>query len=921
MQKQTPVLTGHQSVSGQDGDGTPEEALPQKSSTQTEKHTSRIPRRKVVREESRKDITNKHITFEIPPSPAEVLSRPDLYALFSGAPVFSVLQKGNETPEPRVLFPFNDDEAEGLEGLSDCPPIAHPAFSLCTSRSHQASNPDTRERQGREDLKLEEQGRFVEEEPSMLSFMGLEPGSCGWEYFMMYPVGDVESLEEQDDEDQGLGEGGRDRGRRGSMGNGKGGIRSVETDYIVERLKELGEIWNEQKRRRSESSNIIIGDLDDSGKPKGVVGQYSSLELYTQLFTRLLYPPTRITTEDFHDPYSLKVQIFALTQTLALKKIWLDFKDVQWRIRLGQILWGSKIRAGSEEDGDNGDNGDNGEEDEEDENNNTSGSEAEKVWLLLQILLASELAVRLDAFFGDSTVPSDGPRESKEETSKRFKYIRTKKVEWDILLARRWLDNVQIIDDQPPVEKDAAHLAPLVPERRGWFSSRSAPPSPPPETNKDGDREEGERSYEALIYPRNPTTQFSGLMYFARCLQWPQLETLSQHLQEKIRFPSSFSTPAHSVSSTSLTTPLSMMSVSSNNYFQTIARPRRIQELSSAAAMAGGTQTRASALMKTMESGGWMSRTYLSGLILPGEGLSHFLISTLLENDTGTVDSLGYTAYLYSGFKYEDSTWWSSYCIVGKVLAGHGQSREVSGWIGPCLAVKMPTENGMVFKDALDGWKDIYTIELEDEEARVLSPHLVEEGSNPLGTKYGSSKGVFSSDFSMPKDDVLSDEQILVERLVLVEPQDDVEIIVGGLKKYEAELHFRLGLTGALAVRLRHDVFFITSFPCIEPLSSIKGLETDLGEYKKSSHPLHKEFLYDILSVESVVQENVERRKGDRTLVVEAGGIRRGREVLARAWCAERGTHAIIGGRGRTCLGCCIREARALGVWVVIRVE
>lgn len=866
-----------------------------------------------MKEETRKEISNHHITFGAPPPSPKALSQQDIYALFSGAPVFSVLQKGNETPEPKVLFPFDDDDAEELQELSDCPPIAHPAFSLCTSRSHKASNPDAKGRQGKDDLELEEHGGFVEEEPSMLSFMGLEPGSCGWEYFMMYPVGDAGNLEEQnqdlEDEDR------IERGRRGSMGSGKGGIRSVETDYIIERLKELGEIWNKQKQRKCNGGNTI-GDLDDSGKPKGVVGQYSSLEFYTQLFTRLLYPPTRIATEDFHDPYSLKVQIVALTQTLALKKFWLDFKDVQWRIRLGQILWGSKICDRGEDDDYNDEEGE-----DEDEDDNTSGSEAEKVWLLLQILLASELAVRLDAFFGDSGVefaPSGGPGESKEETSKRFKNIGTKKVEWDILLARRWLDNVQIIDDQPPTEKNTA---PPVSERRGWFSSRSAPPSPPPETNEDG-REEGERPCDALIYPRNPTIQFLGLMYFARCLQWPQIETLSQNLQEKIRFPSSFSTPAHSVNSTPLVTPLSMISASTNSYFQTMARQRRIQELSSAAtSITGGAQTRTSALTKKMESGGWISRTYLSGLILPGEGLSHFLISTLLENDADAVDSLGYTTYLYGGFKYGDSTWWSSYCIVGKVLAGRGQSREVSGWIGPCLAVKVPTENGMVFKDAPEGWIDIYTVELENEESRVLSPHLVKEESNPLGTKCGSPEGVFSSDFSMPKDAVLSDEQVLVERLVLVEPHDNTDIFAGDLKKYEAEIHFRLGQTGALAVRLRHDVFFITSFPCIEPHSSIEGLKTDPGEHKKSSHPLHKEFIYDILSVESVVQENVEMKGIGRTLVVEAGGIQKDREVLARAWCAERGTHAIIGGRGRTCLGCCIREARALGIWVVIRVE
>ena len=44
------------------------------------------------------------------------------------------------------------------------------------------------------------------------------------------------------------------------------------------------------------------------------------------------------------------------------------------------------------------------------------------------------------------------------------------------------------------------------------------------------------------------------------------------------------------------------------------------------------------------------------------------------------------------------------------------------------------------------------------------------------------------------------------------------------------------------------------------------------------------------------------------------------KETFARAWCAYVGSHAIIGRAGRTCLACCIREAQALDVAVVIRV-
>jgi hypothetical protein len=42
-------------------------------------------------------------------------------------------------------------------------------------------------------------------------------------------------------------------------------------------------------------------------------------------------------------------------------------------------------------------------------------------------------------------------------------------------------------------------------------------------------------------------------------------------------------------------------------------------------------------------------------------------------------------------------------------------------------------------------------------------------------------------------------------------------------------------------------------------------------------------------------------------------------EMLARAWCAEKGYNALISRRGRNCIACSTREARALGWKIVLR--
>ena len=58
---------------------------------------------------------------------------------------------------------------------------------------------------------------------------------------------------------------------------------------------------------------------------------------------------------------------------------------------------------------------------------------------------------------------------------------------------------------------------------------------------------------------------------------------------------------------------------------------------------------------------------------------------------------------------------------------------------------------------------------------------------------------------------------------------------------------------------------------------------------------------------------------GGEVLVVDARGDA-ALDVLARAWCASEGLDAVVGRAGVTCLACCVREARAAEIGVVIRV-
>jgi hypothetical protein len=112
-------------------------------------------------------------------------------------------------------------------------------------------------------------------------------------------------------------------------------------------------------------------------------------------------------------------------------------------------------------------------------------------------------------------------------------------------------------------------------------------------------------------------------------------------------------------------------------------------------------------------------------------------------------------------------------------------------------------------------------------------------------------------------------------------------------------------------------------------------------------HPLHISYKYKMVSVVQVLNpdfdipfdmhshkpttrsptppRNDDQRENDlmhdkMTILVLDARASSDLQLLARAWCAEKGFHAIVGRAGRTCIACCVREARALGIHVVIRV-
>lgn len=156
-----------------------------------------------------------------------------------------------------------------------------------------------------------------------------------------------------------------------------------------------------------------------------------------------------------------------------------------------------------------------------------------------------------------------------------------------------------------------------------------------------------------------------------------------------------------------------------------------------------------------------------------------------------------------------------------------------------------------------------------------------------------------------------------------------------------------------ISVPLTYDVHFISSFPCYpvptstsnehtlssSPETNALALHTTytLDTPPPPAHPLHTSYRFMTLPVATLLSAGAEEARSralslpdqhaedangdedEEVAVLDCRG-KADLELLARAWCAKVGENAVVGRVGRTCLACCIREARGLGVRVVIRV-
>ncbi|KAK0717102.1 hypothetical protein B0T26DRAFT_280762 [Lasiosphaeria miniovina] len=764
------------------------------------------------------------------------LTESEIEKLFSGAPQYFARSEGHYTgaPHPSVAFPW--DEKLEIRDLTDHTQIEDKAWGVVTAWPHITRDILGDQSAAKRATEEKRRAHFYprcRERPSMLSSAGLEKGSMGYQAALELGVADALQEDQWGFEQIGtltpvIVE------QRQKMLTSRDGLRHMEETLIMEQLIKNGQRYSEQHPRERRVSS----------------------ELYNELFLQILHPPTKVL--DHRDPYSLSVQIQALVKVLAAPNMWIDFSHVEWRIRLGQLLWGNPI----EDEVDDGASVRTGESASE----TTSDVHEERYWLLLQILLACELLVRLDAITEGEELGVESIRPSE---ILKFEKDANKSVKWSLHLARAWLENIEVVKTEP-AERPGAEDKPS-----GWLATLTKRIS----LSRDGGSHRRSQHHGPVyaIRGRHVQRQVDGLTHFARQLKWPDVEPYAWRISANCQ-----SIAEGNILDDSLASAGSRSDSHRSSYFGGSHLGERKPD-----SKVKRMPSRRRKISAALHPAGWLSKSYVSGLMLPGEGLCHFLMATLLENDREAMGRLGPMANLCGGFVYSGKSFWSTSCIVGRVLAAGKGSAECMGWISSDIK---PQRLG-------DGWVNIEVEETPDDahnvekKARLWGKQNIERESRVLGDTDPSS--VFPADFIIPFENIYREKtppclKIDLRALNLWAPVDSVYTTPTEdlnatpfseasrppeIRTYTSSVSFTVtdmdsGAEEERTFALAKDINFVTAHPCV-PSQHVKILKSpssptiqqvdlsgDSAAGKTASvigHPLHKYYTYTALHLSELL--------------------------------------------------------------------
>ncbi|EGC49927.1 conserved hypothetical protein [Histoplasma capsulatum var. duboisii H88] len=850
------------------------------------------------------------------------LSEHQLKYLFSGAPHF-LLEKGLNRWYPHVVFPWDRDLR--IQHLDDRKALEHPSFTLSTLHAHIPVSPGGGGIQIYPDALTEKSGcrrpSFdigVFEVPNMLSSRANEDGCIGFHNFMELPIVYGPRSEQRPLSP-------RLFDKHLQITPAPRGKDDPYSDYnlnvIFDRLKLVAAGPSAWKRigvrdcsmkaitQRLQTLSGVQDQITLQGKSVTLLDEESVAGLHRQLFSTFLYPPPNAVHAEHPD--SFRFQISTLIQVLNLKGAWVDFSLMKWRVRAGQILW----ELPPHQDSDCLQNASDGQ---------YSGTALQRKWLLLQVVLSAEVLFRADAAatkIGIYSQSKDLPITPRDVSL--MNSLRSDMLDWGLIFCCRIFENISFhywpqASHQLPGKRSLNDLP------KKTHSIVSVPKVQEPH--------DLDSPWVCALLPRYPRQQLEALLVFAELLKWPDIENMKHYMREKLEFallqPSNFN---HMFAS-----PMSTVLLSDNIK---LLRKCEMYRKSHSLKLCRLHSCPSSARHSANYVGGWMSRqSWWSKACVIGRILASFDASTICMGWIST------TIIPLDDARAPLSDGWLEIETID-ITKTHTQARINQG-------------KGVLLDSSPLGTEG-------DLSATAFSLPLDEANAGP------------SQDTQVLYENTILSLQHSQHPSVTARPPKATATLA-------FTLTHGLSGPSQVSMSIKYNVSFVSAFPCLPPYGSVlssgyeerdashqytKGLSTKketnyIGLQKNRTsrkskptprprlpgHLLHTaSFPYSYIPIHTLPSTprlpttpnhleahtssspvnhpplatnrspKLEGSQRKHTYVVDARGSEH-KELFARSWCAMVGVDAVVGRVGQTCVACCIREARAADVPVVIRV-
>lgn len=284
---------------------------------------------------------------------------------------------------------------------------------------------------------------------------------------------------------------------------------------------------------------------------------------------------------------------------------------------------------------------------------------------------------------------------------------------------------------------------------------------------------------------------------------------------------------------------------------------------------------------------------WLFGVVLPGKVFRHCILSSLVWSCSSSREFKSPPFY-DCGLVLPSRSYWPQRTVLGRVLGGLANPKTVCGWVGP---VPKPTKD-------ISGWVVVMARQVEFPEPCVANPDEDDGIAAVLNGATGASATEALRELAKIQD--------WVSPVFPPKATDAVEVTFKGInledlpptpteQHYRAVLDFDMGGT-VISYTLYSNPVFVSAHPCV------------------GTHVMHRKDMEKYMRHIARIPDLKETFVADsELLIIDARG--KTEEAVARAWCSERGRHAIVRRGVGCCFSCAIQMAtgrRGLGVNVLI---